>query len=74
MFGLTNLFSAIRRLVASLTRTADLVDAANEQLETRLSIDPGIDADFEQPALETTATRQDRAVKPAGNGRQRVRA
>ncbi len=35
---LQSIFTALRRLTASINRSADLFDAANEQLETRMAI------------------------------------
>lgn len=39
MFGLTSLFAALKRLADSVNRSADLFDAANEQLERQLAVE-----------------------------------
>jgi hypothetical protein len=46
MFGLTNVIAAFKRLAASLNKSADLVDAANEKAERFLSFED------ETPAIE----------------------
>ena len=47
MFGsVSQFFTAMRRLTASVNQTADLVDAANETLAVRLAFD-----DQEAPVL-----------------------
>jgi hypothetical protein len=67
MFGLSNLFSAIKRLTVSINQTADLWDAANEQLRQRLAVDPAVGA--EVPALE----HQPELLETRSNGRKAKR-
>lgn len=38
MFGLSDLWAAFKRLTASVNRTADLFDKANDDLEERLKV------------------------------------
>lgn len=48
MFGLRSLFAALARLTASVNRSADLFDAANQALERQLAVG----APDSPPALE----------------------
>jgi hypothetical protein len=50
MFSLSHLFAALKRLSTAVNRSAELFEAANDQLAARLAIDPGIDA-VDRPAL-----------------------
>lgn len=62
MFGLKALFTALSRLTASINRSADLFDAANQHLAEQLGYDRA-----EAPALEHHADGE-------GNGKPRKRA
>jgi hypothetical protein len=58
------LFTSIRRLTDAVNQSAQLFKTANEQLEARLRIDPGIDANL--------AEDPEPALEPSGNGRRRL--
>ncbi len=58
MFGLKGFFSALARLTASINRSADLFDAANEHLAEQL----GFNRPEPAPALDHQETGE--AVKP----------
>lgn len=63
MFGISNLFNALRRLTVAVTHSAELVEAANDQLEGRLVVAPEVDEPLSLPAPEVEE-----------NGRRRARA
>jgi hypothetical protein len=65
--GLKAFFAALSRLTASINRSADLFDAANQHLAEQL----GCDRD-EVPALEHNDNEDD--VEQATNGRRRKAA
>ena len=64
MFGLNALFTALARLTASVNRSADLFDGANEQLERQFAIAGPAEA----PALEHRGDAE--ADAPKRNGRK----
>jgi hypothetical protein len=66
MFGLRGFFAAFARLTASINRSADLFDAANQHLAEQLGYDRA-----EMPALEHNAEED---AEPATNGRRRKAA
>jgi hypothetical protein len=63
MLGLRSLFAALARLTASINRSADLFDAANQHLAEQLGYDRA-----EVPALEQ---KSEDDTEPSTNGRRR---
>ncbi len=63
MFGLRSFFAALVRLTASINRSADLFDAANQHLTEQLGYDRA-----EMPALEN---KTEHDAEPVTNGRRR---